>query len=1370
MAILQTKWIDVGYANFYGTVVTGLMGTGTLSNTQNGSSDVNLDSVYSGADVSSFTHASNNGGYVTFSLTGNRANGAFDTLKIGGVSFARSAATYSYNSNINRTTWTWSSISSSPFGTTAGADKQVTWETTSTVTAPVISGVSNNNAAAATVTATISLSSTGSGGTLQYAQTTSNSAPSSGWSAAPAFSHPRGATRYYWARRDTNTVTSSVSHSVGYLTGDTGFSKTSPTITSSASSATTTIQYATAGETLAIRLNGQSTNLVTAVVASSTSSQNIFFSSSLPSAGSSSTYRFFVRRPTSTGGDGSTFVDTTLTFTVTRAVGAPTASSVTFNNPASANTTATVNLSASGSGGTLEYACEVGDSTPDNWQTSSTFTISRGTGTVYARARRSSTATSSVVSATRPGFLVGDTAVSLSSTTIAWNAPAASTLVTQGTAGETYAVRVNNGSTNLGTAVADSIGVATISFSTSLPSAGNTTTYEIFVLRPTSTGGDGSTYHATNDTFTVTRSAQAPTASSVTFNNPASTSIIATVNLSASGSGGTLEYALSLTDSTPDNWQTSSTFTISRGTGTVYARARRSSTEVSSVVSATRPAFLIGDTGVNPSSTTIGYSDTSEITTVYFGTAGETYAVRLNNGSTNLGTAVAPAGSPSTISISFSTSLPSAGNTTTYEIFVRRPTSTGGDGITYHATNDTFTVTRDSADTTPNAFDFTNQTGVARSTTVTSANTITIGGMSTGVTASVIISGGQYSKNLGAYTSQSGITATNGDTFKLRHTSSSSFSTSTTTTLTVGGVSGSFVSTTLGDNIAPVITVTGTTVNLVVGATYNDAGATATDNIDGNITSSIVTVNPVNTAVVGTYTVTYNVSDASGNAATQKTRTVNVVPIAPVVSNTQTFATTGSSSTSCTISLTSNGSGGTLQYNKSTSTTAPTSGWQSSSTVTGLNRGTAYYLWARQATGYHDRTNSALTPGFLIGDTGVNPSSSTIAWNDNTASTVVTYGTSGEAYSVRVNNGSTNLGAAIANSSGTATISFTSSLPTAGNSTTYEIFVRRPTTTGGDGSTYHATNDTFTVTRSVQPDTGAPVITRLGSATVTLSKGGTYSDAGATAYDTVDGNITSSIVTVNPVNVNAAGTYTVTYNVSDAAGNAATQVTRSVTVNYIAPDTTITDVDTISRPNGSTDHPITIAGGSSNTIYEVRTGSASGTVVGTRTGNGAITVSSIPSAGASATYYITGRVTTTNNGSNIAYLADTYIVLHEAASSGGSTGDGGTGTYGLRVYDASGNTTLDLSDRVVTFRERVTGSLSSSQTSKTVTLSGVGTAVINLDPITVIYVGNIPQRQKILYFTISGTSLTITRTAVNAAGSSAAAQSYDLLVVYDPVA
>ena len=80
------------------------------------------------------------------------------------------------------------------------------------------------------------------------------------------------------------------------------------------------------------------------------------------------------------------------------------------------------------------------------------------------------------------------------------------------------------------------------------------------------------------------------------------------------------------------------------------------------------------------------------------------------------------------------------------------------------------------------------------------------------------------------------------------------------------------------DTTAPVITVIGddpATVEL--GAAYTDAGATASDNIDGDITNSIITVNNVNTNIVASYTVTYNVSDASGNAATEVTRTVNVV-------------------------------------------------------------------------------------------------------------------------------------------------------------------------------------------------------------------------------------------------------------------------------------------------------------------------------------------------------------------------------------------------------------------------------------------------------------------------------------------------------------
>ena len=82
----------------------------------------------------------------------------------------------------------------------------------------------------------------------------------------------------------------------------------------------------------------------------------------------------------------------------------------------------------------------------------------------------------------------------------------------------------------------------------------------------------------------------------------------------------------------------------------------------------------------------------------------------------------------------------------------------------------------------------------------------------------------------------------------------------------------------------------------------------------------------------------------------------------------------------------------------------------------------------------------------------------------------------------------------------------------------------------------------------VPPDTSAPVISLNGADSVDLFFGDTYTDAGASASDDVDGDLTSSIVVAGVVDVLTVGTYTVTYNVSDAAGNAATEVTRTVNV------------------------------------------------------------------------------------------------------------------------------------------------------------------------------------------------------------------------------
>ncbi len=80
------------------------------------------------------------------------------------------------------------------------------------------------------------------------------------------------------------------------------------------------------------------------------------------------------------------------------------------------------------------------------------------------------------------------------------------------------------------------------------------------------------------------------------------------------------------------------------------------------------------------------------------------------------------------------------------------------------------------------------------------------------------------------------------------------------------------------DTTVPTITLAGSNPQEVqASTTYSDSGATATDNIDGDLTTSIVVSNTVDTNIVGQYFVTYNVTDTHGNHANQVTRIVNVV-------------------------------------------------------------------------------------------------------------------------------------------------------------------------------------------------------------------------------------------------------------------------------------------------------------------------------------------------------------------------------------------------------------------------------------------------------------------------------------------------------------
>ena len=242
------------------------------------------------------------------------------------------------------------------------------------------------------------------------------------------------------------------------------------------------------------------------------------------------------------------------------------------------------------------------------------------------------------------------------------------------------------------------------------------------------------------------------------------------------------------------------------------------------------------------------------------------------------------------------------------------------------------------------------------------------------------------------------------------------------------------------DTEAPVITLNGaSTIDLELGDSYTDAGATATDNVDGDLTSNIVVGgDTVNTNIVGSYVITYNVSDAAGNDAVEVTRTVNVNP----------------------------------------DSTPPIITLIGASSID-LNVGDTYTELGATATDNID--------------------------GDITANIVIT--------------GSVNTSVA-----GTYFVNYNVS-DTAGN----------------------AANQ-VTRTVNVIADTTPPVIVLIGSSTLNLVVGDTYNEQGATATDNLDGDITANIVIAGSVNTNVTGAYSVTYNVSDAAGNAATEVIRTVNV------------------------------------------------------------------------------------------------------------------------------------------------------------------------------------------------------------------------------
>lgn len=97
-------------------------------------------------------------------------------------------------------------------------------------------------------------------------------------------------------------------------------------------------------------------------------------------------------------------------------------------------------------------------------------------------------------------------------------------------------------------------------------------------------------------------------------------------------------------------------------------------------------------------------------------------------------------------------------------------------------------------------------------------------------------------------------------------------------------------------------------------------------------------------------------------------------------------------------------------------------------------------------------------------------------------------------------------------------------------------------------STWNSSGSADATRTVIVDDTTAPSLSLIGSSSLVHTCNTPWTDPGVTASDACSGDITAWVSRTGDVNAWAVGTYTLTYNVTDAGGNSAPPVTRTVQV------------------------------------------------------------------------------------------------------------------------------------------------------------------------------------------------------------------------------
>ena len=378
-------------------------------------------------------------------------------------------------------------------------------------------------------------------------------------------------------------------------------------------------------------------------------------------------------------------------------------------------------------------------------------------------------------------------------------------------------------------------------------------------------------------------------------------------------------------------------------------------------------------------------------------------------------------------------------------------------------------------------------------------------------------------------------------------------------------------------------------VEYKIGETYTDPGATATDNVDGNV--QVTTSGSVDTSTPGTYTITYTAVDNAGNRATA-TRTVVVDATPPTLrikgANLVTIQV-GSTYTDAGAQANDNIDGNLTTY-------ITTTGDVNTSQLG------EYNITYSVQDGAGNEANATRVVRVVVDAT---PPTITINYN-NIAPThgVATQGTTASSnyqwYQPASNAIDGNL-ATINHTKGDSNENWLQvKLPA--NTKIYRLVVLNRTTeasrlnganiytlTAPYNGTINSNNSHWlgwlTADTNVQDGNYNPPLTSSyvfikGSGSkilhireleiygsVEYKIGETYTDPGATATDNVDGNV--QVTTSGSVDTSTPGTYTITYTAVDNAGNRAT-ATRTVVVDATPPTLRIKGANLVTIQVGST--------------------------------------------------------------------------------------------------------------------------------------------------------------------------------------------------------